>query len=452
MQKQLAIKLAVIGIIALLLLVPLAMINGKISERRNFQFQARDTIAQSWTGPQTLLTPILIQPVRVAASRYSGKDQNGDAIYRPTHVDEQRFLIPDQLELSAQATTEKRYQGIYGIPVYQQLLTLQGRFEAERLKAFYAALDADSAVVSQGEPFIALSVSDMRGIMPNPSLRWQQREIPFEPGSGIANLSAGLHAVVPGLMDASAEPEFQITLGLRGMERFRIIPASRHLSAHLQASWPDPKFGGAFLPQSHNISAEGFAAHWQLSHFSTGIEQHMSECAKGICDRLEGIAFGVDFIEAVDRYLQAERSLKYGILFVGLSFVAFFVLEVVRALPIHPLQYALVGFALAVFFLLLTALGEHLSFALAYLIASSACLALLIYYLRFVLKSWSGAFAFGAGLAALYVLLFVIVQAEDLALVMGSTLIFVVLAGVMIFTRRIDWYALNPSIPLKTAR
>ncbi len=442
MQKVLVLKCAIIFLIAFILLIPLSMISDKIKERRSFQWQAREAIAQSWTGEQTLITPFLIIPYATEVTRYAGKDKDGNPIEKTSQVWHKDYVVPDELAIDTQVDTELRKQGIYGIPVYSSRINFDGQFGAETISAALERQRQTPGFVKFGEAYLALNLADIRGIDNSPRLLWQDQEIEFESNSGIETLASGIHAKLTNL-SGNSPSRFQFSLSVRGMDSLQIVPATKQFNLSVNSTWPHPQFTGAFLPQTREISDQGFSAQWQVNHFSTGIEQLIDKCERQECMDLYKIAFGVNFIQAVDGYLQSERSLKYGILFIGLSFIAFFVFETLHSIAIHPVQYTLVGFALALFFLLLSSLSEHVSFALAYILATSACVSLLAYYLRFVLGAWLQASIFTASLAALYGLLFVIVGAEDFALLMGSILIFAVLAGIMIVTRNIDWYSLR---------
>ena len=213
----------------------------------------------------------------------------------------------------------------------------------------------------------------------------------------------------------------------------------------MRADWPHPSFQGRFLPAKHDIGPEGFTASWKISRFAAQGAGQAASCAFP-CNRM-GEQISVSLIEPVGLYQQLERASKYGFLFIGLTFAAFLLFELLRRLAIHPAQYGLVGLALAMFFLLLTALSEHIDFAAAYAIASFACVGLVTGYLVRVLRSAGSGLAFGGALAALYAMLYALLKAEDYSLLGGSLLLFALLAALMIATRRVDWYGLGSPRP-----
>jgi inner membrane protein len=212
----------------------------------------------------------------------------------------------------------------------------------------------------------------------------------------------------------------------------------------LTSDWPHPHFAADYLPVKRTIDASGFNAEWRTTWFATNLEAAMQRCVgRSDCAEFNARRLGVSFIDPVNQYSKIERAIKYAVLFIALTFAGFFLFEVLRRLAVHPVQYGLVGAALALFYLLLLSLAEHVGFEIAYLVSSTACVGLLGYYISHVLHSaWRGA-GFGGALAALYGLLYGLLRAEDYALLMGALLLFGVLALVMVLTRHVNWSALG---------
>jgi len=236
------------------------------------------------------------------------------------------------------------------------------------------------------------------------------------------------------------------------MDKLVIVPSAEQVRSTLAANWPHPSFIGRFLPENRDITAENFTADWNISRFASNIDSTLASCAAGNCTALLANNFGVSLVDPVDVYFKSERATKYGILFLGLTFTYFFLFEVMKGARIHPVQYLLVGLSLAVFYLLLIALAEHIPFLTAYLIAAAVCVTLIASYVRHALGDrLQGLLVAGAG-ALLYGVLYVIIGAEDYALLMGSTLVFTSLALAMSLTRRLDWYGLGPLKPSPTAK
>jgi inner membrane protein len=265
-------------------------------------------------------------------------------------------------------------------------------------------------------------------------------------GSTSALLGPGLHAPIPPADgDQPSHLEFAIELGIQGTSEFDVVPVGRESQISLSSNWPSPSFNGQYLPVRHKIDAAGFNAQWSASFFSTNLEEALRRCVEdnGACDEFNSRVLGVSFVDPVDQYLKTDRAIKYAFLFISLTFAGFFLFEVLKKLAVHPIQYSLVGVALALFYLLLLSLSEHLGFALAYVLSSVACVALLGFYVSGILRSARRGLGFAGALAALYGVLYVLLSADDYALLMGSALLFGLLAVVMVLTRGVDWSSLG---------
>ena len=433
MRDSLALKIGMIGLLSLLLLIPLGVIRGKISERQNYQATVKQHVAQRWSDAQTILAPVLVQPYTLDAEQKI------------------RILMPEALDFDAALETERRHKGIYSVPVYAAALEIHGRINTQQLQAVRMELSQQAGFHSLGRPFVALALDDQRGISVVPEIIFNDKTLSILPGSGIPGWVAGIRAEVPEPgneslpLSMAQSDRFAITLGLRGMESLLVVPAARISTISLASAWPHPEFIGASLPTSRRVGKSGFAAEWSVNEFNNMVAGRLGACELGVCEKLRDAGLGVRMFEAVNIYLLAERASKYGILFIGLSFAAFFAMEMTQRLRIHPIQYAFAGLALALFFLLLISLSEHINFASAYCIAAASCIALLGYYVRHVLRGRGGAGWFSVALAGIYGMIYLTLQAEDFAFLMGSLLTFAVLVALMVVTRNIDWYQLRPA-------
>jgi inner membrane protein len=272
-----------------------------------------------------------------------------------------------------------------------------------------------------------------------PELKLDGSPVKLLQGPGEHREGNGLHTPLSGFaLGGNARLRVELAMTLGGTESLAIAPVGDNNRIRLQSSWPHPQFAGRFLPRERRIDASGFRAEWNISSLAAGTQAQYRQGGETALDTL-----GVNLVEPVNIYSQADRASKYGILFVLLTFVGFFMFELIKRLAIHPIQYALVGLALAIFFLLLISLSEHIPFVWAYLAASAACIGLLGIYLSAVLKSAARGSAFSAMLTLLYGALYGLLVSEDNALVLGSLLLFAILAAIMVVTRRIDWYALG---------
>lgn len=440
MQRQLTIKIVTIVVLGLLLLIPTSMVQYKVYERQGYLEEAKAAVARSWTGAQQLMTPVLVIPYRLHPLPKSGNaHQNEPSVYI-----KRKALLPTKVHTEIDVANKRLFKGIYEVPVYNSDIKLNGLFSAEKVRQQIAAIKELPRFDSLGTPYLSLHVSDMRGIDQAPSLLVNTQPVTLEPGSQLRGLAAGLHATLAELPESHDDLNFSLQLSLRGMGSLCLVLLADEASASMRSDWPHPEFTGASLPLEREISATGFTARWSSTRYSSNGATLLAHClGRGQCDALLAASSGVNFIEPVDIYLQSERSLKYAMLFIGLSFITFFIFEHLKHVRIHPIQYAFVGLAIAVFYLLLISLAEHVAFYWAYSLSVFCCLALILFYVRYMLKSVISALLFSLMLLTLYGLLYVIVQAEDFALLMGALLVFGVLAVLMTVSRNIDWYRLS---------
>jgi len=281
------------------------------------------------------------------------------------------------------------------------------------------------------------------------TLQWDSRQIPFTASQGEIGLFDGeIRAPLSGVA-GSADPGtsdthgFSFDLHLQGGRSLSFVPLGEESRLHLVSSWTGPRFNGAFLPTERTLNEEGFDADWYVLSLNRGYAQRWLRGEVGADTLLESI-FGVELMIPVDTYLKSLRSVKYGILFVLLPFLLFFLFEVASGRKVHPFQYLMVGLAVCLFYLLLVSISEHLSFDWTYLLASIATIALTTFYSSAVVAAWRRAWVMSLVLGAGYLFLYAALKSEDYALLIGSLGLFVILAGVMVLTRRIDWYSVGP--------
>lgn len=443
LQNPILQKLFAIGILALLLLIPLQLIGNTVSERQTYRDQVLDDVARSYSAAQTLNGPLLVRPYRLA--RWSAPDDNGNRHLQWNNY--QQVTAPSQLKVSGDLKTGHRARGIYQALVYGSQLALQGQFELAPLPLE----GSDIVEVEIQDSYLAIGISDVRGMRSLPRLQWNGQGYPLAAGSRLKVIGNGIHANLGRLSPAAQHASFGMTLALNGMGSLNLLPLGRETEVKLQAEWPHPSFIGQFLPETRQISDKGFNAEWRTTWFATNADERLQQCLQGNCQGLQATSLGVRLVDPVDVYLMSERSVKYGFLFVFLIFGAFFLFEALKRLAVHPVQYGLVGLALALFFLLLLSLAEHIAFAWAYGLAASASVLLIGFYVTHILQHTRRGFGFGALLAALYGLLFVLLQSEDYALLLGSLLLFTLLSIAMIVTRKLDWYRLGKQFGRQSA-
>lgn len=426
------LKAILIGVLIALLLIPLGMVMALIHDRQGTRDAAEQEVSAKWGSPQCLGGPILLVPYLVRTPDANGKIRVNISM---------ATLLPRRLEIDGELLPEVRYRGIYEVPLYAARLDFQGSFELDEL----SELNVPEADVRWDDAVLSVGIPDPRGIRQTATLHWNEAQLDFEPGAGTGSLfPSGIHARVGGLLGASPSGSrpFQFELALNGSRELTFVPVGQDTHARLASTWPDPSFTGAFLPETRNVTEGGFTADWQLFYLGRSYPQQWKA---GEVDEslLRASAAGVDLLLPVDEYQKSMRSAKYGVLFLVLTFGAYFLFETLRRLRIHPFQYLLIGFALVLFFVLLLSLSEHVGFDGAYAIAATGTVLLIVGYSAFVLGGASRVAGIGALLGGLYLYLYVLLQLEDYALLLGALGLFATLASVMWITRRVDWYQLH---------
>lgn len=467
MQRPLTIKTAVVFVLSLLLWVPLSMIGNLATERNVRQTLVVSDIAASSSGAQHIFGPILVvpyteqwletvdlpqqsAPVAEPQSR-TGKhasDRNKPSAAPPP---EQRsytesntlYFLPDQSLVKGALAVETKQRGLFKVRSYVLDASVTGRFNLPT--GYGNPKPAHGGTLTFGVPYLVLSVADMRGVLEVQGVEWAGQRHDFEQGAQFpAGRVTGMHASLgeQAAPNTDTAMPFAFSLKLRGLEDLNFVPTGKRTRVELDSPWPHPSFLGRFLPdaETEEIGPNGFHAIWNVSALATNVVEQFHKCADVQCFD----TFGLKLMNPINIYSMSERAIKYGFLFIGLSFAAIFLFEVVKKLPIHPAQYTLVGLALAMFFLLLLSLSEHLAFNLSYTIAAGATAGLIGFYLSAVLGGVARGGVAGSLLAGLFAALYGLLQSEDNALMLGSLLLFGLLALAMVVTRRIDWYRLTP--------
>lgn len=437
-------KLLAIGGLILLLLIPLALLDGLVDERQQRAAEVVADIAQASANAQRITAPLLRLEVERVVRRMERVGGDERLPLQPVdHTEVDTLLVAaDAVEVEATLGTETRRRGLFEARIFQQKADVKARFRVPALREVPGQLSArirDARWV--------LGLGDNRGINAL-TVAANGRPLQPEPGTGVAWLPEGVQATLPGAVASGAVIDTTATLGLTGTSQLAWLPVAEDFRWQLAGDWPHPRFAGFALPIERDVRADGFRAEWRLSSLASQAPQRLAACGpEALCPGLEATAVSLELLDPVDRYLMTDRAMKYALLFLGLVFGAVFLLEVLRGAAVHPLHYLLVGLALALFFLLLLALAEHVGFGLAYALAAGARIALIGYYLSGVLGGAKRGLGLAALLGALYGALYGLLQSEDHALLLGAVLLFGVLAATMALTRRIDWARLGNAPP-----
>ncbi|WP_421953454.1 cell envelope integrity protein CreD [Polaromonas sp.] len=419
-------KLISIALVLVLLVAALMQISGVVHDRQTYRKVAIESVANSLAGAQTLTGPLIHMACVEEWDSMVDKQLRADR--REFHL----VAAPTTLSIQGSSQLEPRARGLHAT----QAFNLKARLKAQwtDLESLRPVAQHANSRMSCGQPLLMMAVSDARGIR-HAGLRLGEQPLSLKPGTFYGRYPRGVHAPLPSGWSRSAPLEAQLDLELVGTEQLSIVPLGGDTQIKLSSNWPHPSFGGQFLPVERKITDQGFDASWRVSALASTAQQDVAR-SKDVAE-----AVAVTFVDPGNTYALSDRATKYGLLFIGLTFLAVGLFEFMKSLRVHPIQYLLVGAAMSMFFLLLVSLSEHMPFGMAYAISAAACVLLLTYYASHMLHSWARGVPFGIGIGALYGMLFVLLQMEQTALVMGAVGLFLVLAAVMLMTRRIDWYA-----------
>lgn len=433
-----AFRLALIGFMILLLMIPLFMVSALIAERSMRADRVRAEVAQAWGPEQTLNGPFLIVPYSV---RFERQQDN-----KTVEVIEERRAVftPDALAIAVQSQNKTLRRSIFDVPVYNATLKLTGRFAAPDI----AAVAPNAIAVRWKDANVVLALSGVAGLKEASALKIPgatgvnfapSLDLPGQVSNGIHARLAGAGPTVMPSQDAAPQAfDFEIGLTLNGSMALEFAPAARETRVSIASNWPHPGFSGAFLPDERSVSPAGFQAVWKIPHLARSVPESWSTNEARL-ERLTPYSFGVRLVSPVDFYAEINRAVKYAIMFLTLTFMSVFCLELVARKRVHAVQYIFTGIALVFFFVLLLSLAEHIGFTPAYTTAASATSLMLAAYIGAVFKDRRRGLMMLGILALSYLVLYFILQLEDYALLAGALVGFAALTAVMFATLRIDW-------------
>ena len=446
-QNSTIIKLLGVGALVLVMMIPLLMISGVLSERLERRNEAVDEITASWGKDQQILGPVLCLPYqfRVMVVR---EIPASDGRVERREVEETQianaYFLPEVLTVTGDVQTQLLHRGIYEAAVFRAQVGLRGRFGVPDL----AALKIEPADALWQDAFVTIAVSDLRGTREGLVLEWGGAKLPLLPGSQLPGYTTGATGRLGLEQPISAPVDFAIPLDVNGSGGIYFAPFGVQNEAELKSNWPDPGFRGAFLPAERSVRPDGFSAKWKVSYYGRDYpQQWTSRMGNERFNEktVRASLFGAELLSILDAYRYVERSIKYGVLFFVLVFTTFFLFEITARQKIHPFQYLMVGAALCLFYLALLSISEFVGFGWAYLIAAVVATGLITWYCRYFLGGGMRTLMIGAGLGGVYTFLYITLRQQDYALLMGSIALFLLLGLVMFVTRRVDWYARDGS-------
>ncbi|MEM6907666.1 MAG: cell envelope integrity protein CreD [Pseudomonadota bacterium] len=448
-ERSPGIKLLLTGVIGTALIMPLFMVYLLVWDRQAQANVAQNSIEAGWAGAQVISGPLLVIPYEI--ERETAEVVDGNTVTRRYQAREQLYVSPGKQHIGSTINPEIRTRGvIYQSVVYDAQIAGRSSFSVpEEL----TRLGLSSATLLLEEAFVQFPMSDPRGLQTDANLVVSGETVPLNPGLGPNAAGSGMHAFIDWSEGQDLELEF--TYSLRGSSAFSFVPRGEETIWEANSSWPHPSFTGGFLPgeDDREISADGFTAKWSISNLALGqalvttAQPQLPSVFMGdVPSRYDGqVAEYADdvatigLVEPVNLYKLVERALKYGFLFIGFTFLAFLMFDIIAGARVASAEYLLTGAGLILFFVMLLAFAELVGFAASYALSSAAIIGLLSAYSAAVLGSWLRARIIGGLLIALYAVLYVLLNLEAWSLVVGSVLLFAALAGVMYATRNLDW-------------
>jgi inner membrane protein len=446
-------KLFLAGLIGVVLIVPLMMVYALLWDRQNQAETAQTSIAAGWGGPQTITGPVLVIPY--TANTVETIDVNGKQTTRTVQVTKELFLSPETNTIKTELKPDRKQISIYESVLFVAANSGTAKFA---LPADFARYGISRESLNLAGAELRFGVSDARGLQADSKVVVNGKSLELQPGKGLAaSGNSGFFTFID--WDALGPMEVSYTYSIRGNKSLSMVPRGGQTVWDVKSVWPSPSFAGDFLPMNEKtkLSSQGFVSRHEVTNLALGQALLMTEdlgppqpdgvrdayavvsSAKGQPVGGPSQAASIALIEPVNLYSQVDRSVKYGFLFIGFTFLAFFMFDVIAGAKVAAAEYLLTGAGLVLFFVLLLAFAEVVGFMWAYLIAAGAITGLLTAYSAAVLKSWLRARFIGGLLVGLYATLYVLLNLEAYSLLIGSLLLFVALAVVMWATRAIDW-------------
>lgn len=423
-KQRTLIKGLFIGFLIIIMLIPTALLMNLVHEREGRQQEVVNEISKKWASEQTVTGPVLAIP---HFTTVYDNDKN------PKRIKKTAYILPEKLMANGHILPDNRHRSIYNVTVYSSYITLEGSFDTSYLEKMNIA----TGDIIYDDIKLLVGVQDVRGLQEDVKVVWggTTKVMEADINTDAKHMQDLLSAEVS--FNEAASTSFKITMQLNGTGKLYFTPVGKTSKISMSSSWKDPSFDGQYLPNKKQLSDSGFTADWRVLQVSRGFPQfwrgnNMPEITRS--------ALGVRLIQPTDHYSKTERSVKYAILIISLTFVVFFFLEIMQKRLVHPLQYILVGIALSVFYTLLLSISEYSGFDTAYLIASVATVSLISWYVYTIFKKVRIAAAFTGALGGLYLYIYFLIQLKDYALLFGSIGLFIIIFVLMYSSRNIDWY------------
>ncbi len=446
-KNSITARMLMVGFLILILLIPLKSIEGLIRERSSRKHEVINEINEKWGNQVVLSGPILKIPYKTYTETIKIDQETGQSIKEQKSHINIAYFFPEDLNIDANINAHTKSRSIYTTSVFNSKMKINGRFA----KPDFASKDINNEDIIWNKATIIINSSNLKGITNDVSIHFNNEEYAFVPKykTPKTNYDRQYNEYIslqelestylnPELLPKEASVNFSFNFNVNGSEQISFIPIGKETKVKMGSNWESPSFFGNFLPVNNideNISKDGFKADWKVLQINRQFEQQFFNTLPD----LNEFAFGVKLITPVDEYQKSERTAKYGFMVIALTFLVFFLIQTLSKIRIHPFQYLMIGIALIMFYTLLISITEHSSYFTAYMISGSAIIILISIYSKSILKNIKFPIFIATSLTALYTFIFVIIQLENYALLVGSIGLFIILAAVMFFSRKIDW-------------
>jgi inner membrane protein len=434
------VKFFLVCLLTLMMCIPLMMVGMLVWERKDRYEKTQTDISKDWGQAQGIIGPALFVPF----------------IAGPKKPQEYAVLLPDKLDVSGNLVPEVRHRGIFQSVVYTAKLTLNATFNPRQ------SLADEAGPMSQArwnQATLGVSLTDPKGLLSGTQISVNEQSLnSLQPATHFSGIQTALDAT---LLNHNKPLQVKLVLHLNGSRALGLAPVGKQSLIQLGGAYGSPSFNGEYLPVKRSVSSNQFSAQWDVSHLSRRFPQlwrdsslnlpalnisnmltspddriRFEDTNAGVTERLRQSGFGVTLMEPVDAYKQTDRSLKYGIMFLALTFLTYFLFEQLTRAKIHTLQYVMVGLALCLFYLIVLSVSELLGFGVAYALGTVATVGLVSYYSAGFIprhRQW----IMPAVLTGIYAYLYSLLQLEDLSLLFGTLGLFAILGVLMVVTRRI---------------
>ena len=434
MRNSITARMLVVGVLIMVLLIPLSFVKDLITERSYRQKEVVNEINSKWGNEVLLSGPILKVPYTIEKEEKT-YDKKKESYFTTTkEISKFAYFFPDKLNIDSKVETKPLNRSIYKSVVYNSDIEVSGEFPI----IDFSSEAVKPKTIEWEKASVIVQTSNLKGIRNTLEVQLGNQKLTMNPKYDTNSLNTIQSEAIVGITETVQSPTpFSFTMTVNGSESLQFIPIGKETSATMTSNWHSPSFSGLFLPEdgSRNITADGFSASWKVLQINRQFEQAFF----GYLPNLQEFAFGTKLIIPVDEYQKSERTAKYGFMVIGLTLLVFLLIQLVSKIYIHPFQYVMVGLALVMFYTLLISISEHSTFLKAYLIAAFSVLALIVVYSRAILKGFKFPLLIGVSLASLYGFIYIIIQLESYALLVGSIGLFTILAIIMFASRKIDW-------------